>query len=151
MSTPVITDSQSTLKLALTEVQATLSELLTAAGEQYSAVADGDRQRLEGVTRWQERLAARLERAERKRVDAEAIVFPNADQEISALRAAIAAAVGALQERNAQNASLLQRSLDLNSHTLEFLQRLVTRPQTPVYGVRGVPAAQRSVLVDSRA
>ena len=58
------------LEAALLDVHSTLSELLVAADDQYAAVAQRDRDGLEGVTRRQEQLAARLERAERQRVAA---------------------------------------------------------------------------------
>src|SRR5919205_4427144 len=62
------TSEHSPLEQALLDVHATLADLLAAADEQHQAVAAGDRERLESVTRRQERLAARLQRAETQRL-----------------------------------------------------------------------------------
>src|SRR3712207_853727 len=70
MTTPADRNHQSPLEAALLDVHATLRELIVAADEQYAAVVERDRERLESVTRRQERLAARLARAERARVTA---------------------------------------------------------------------------------
>src|SRR5438477_263420 len=51
------------------KVHATLAELLVAADEQNAAVVAHDRDRLESVTRQQERLSARLARAESRRIE----------------------------------------------------------------------------------
>src|SRR6476661_934951 len=67
--TPPVRDPQSPLEAVLLDVDATLADLLVAADEQHAAVVAGDRERLEAVTRVQEALSSRLERAERKRLE----------------------------------------------------------------------------------
>jgi flagellar biosynthesis/type III secretory pathway chaperone len=147
------------LEQALLDVQVTLTELLAAADEQHAAIAAGDRAQLESVTRRQERLSARLERAERQRVALldgrplpEALSSLAADDaaRLSSVVDAIGQTVGSLRERQVSTASLLERSIDLAGQTIQFLQRLVTS-QTPAYTVRGLAAPTQSLLVDSRA
>ena len=60
--------THTSLEQALLDVQTTLADLLAAADQQHQAVAAGDRERLESVTRRQERLSAQLQRAERQRL-----------------------------------------------------------------------------------
>jgi flagellar biosynthesis/type III secretory pathway chaperone len=148
------------LETALLDVHSTLSELLVAADDQYAAVAERDRDRLEGVTRRQEQLAARLERAERQRVAvldgspmrAAIRVLPQEQaRRVAALHVAIARNVRQLQQRNARASNLLAKSIALTSANLQFLHRLAA-PTQPTYGTKGgVQATGRSVLVDSRA
>ena len=153
MNAPAAPVDPSRLEAALSDVQATLADLLVAADEQYAAVVARDHQRLEAVTRQQERLSARLARAEARRLEVLAGV-PLADaastQELDALRQSIAAAVRELKRRQAHNASLLEQSIELTGQTLNFLHRLVTTP-SPAYGARGYAVQGRSVLVDRRA
>jgi flagellar biosynthesis/type III secretory pathway chaperone len=136
-----------------------LGELLLAADEQYAAAADGDTRRLEAVTARQERLAAKLERFERKRLELlagrsleQAIAELPKDEARRAgtLNASIAREVRALQQRHARSASLLQRSAELASQTLEFLQRIVS-VNPMAYDRRGLKGRAGSLLVDSRA
>jgi flagellar biosynthesis/type III secretory pathway chaperone len=159
MNAPANPANQSSLESALREVQATLAELLVAADEQYAAVAAHDRERLESVTRQQERLSARLARAEKERRSLlgnsslnETIADlsgPDAAN-LDVLRRSIAEAVHLLRTRQAQTAQLLSKSIELGKQTLDFLQRLVTTPGA-AYDVRGMVAPRHSVLVDSRA
>src|SRR5579864_5498661 len=144
MSAPALPANQSPLEYALREVRATLDELLLAAEEQYAAVAARDRDRIESVTRQQERLSARLARAERQRLAvlgetslAELIAsLPATDAaRLNALRDSIASAVKELKSRQDATSRLLARSIDITRQTLEFIQRLVTAPN-PVYGGR---------------
>ena len=67
MTSPAVREHQSPLEEALVNVHTALAELLVAADEQHAAVVAHDRDRLEGVTRQQERLSARLARAESRR------------------------------------------------------------------------------------
>jgi flagellar biosynthesis/type III secretory pathway chaperone len=157
MTTPAVRDHQSPLEIALLDVRATLADLLIAADEQHAAVVARDRDRLESVTRQQERLSARLAHAEAKRLQLtggapmSAIVETQPTQ-IRTLSDSIAALVRELKHKEAQTASLLQQSIELTTDTLNFLQRLVS-PAAPAYGARGVAAArgQTSLMVDSRA
>src|SRR5579859_2819900 len=116
MSAPVLPANQSPLEYALREVRATLDELLVAAEEQYAAVAARDRDRIEGVTRQQERLSARLARAERERLTLQgqtplteviAALSTSDAARVNALRDSIASAVKELQSRQHATASLL--------------------------------------------
>ena len=155
MSTPANRDHQSPLEAALLDVHAMLGELLGAADEQYAAVAERDRERLEGVTRRQEQLSVRLERAERRRIELQSQLStdglsPIAIARLRAVRKAIAGRVRELQQRNARASSLLERSIELTGQSLQFLQRLAI-PAQPTYGARGPARATQSVLVDSRA
>jgi len=154
MDAPAMRDHQSPLEAALADVHATLTELLTAADEQYAAVVERDRERLESVTRQQERLSVRLERAERKRAAA------LADQPFAAalatqpglatLAQAIASSVRDLQAKHAHTQGLIEQAAELNGQTILFLQRLVGAT-SPAYGARGTSAPRQSVLLDSRA
>jgi flagellar biosynthesis/type III secretory pathway chaperone len=159
MTTPASRADQSPLEAVLREVHATLVELLLAADEQYSAVAARDRDRIESVTRQQERLSARLARAEARRMEllngsslAEAIsqLSEMDAARVGMLRDAIATAVRELKMRQNRTAQLLARSIELGKQTLDFLHRLVTSP-SPAYDVRGVSTVHQSVLLDSRA
>jgi flagellar biosynthesis/type III secretory pathway chaperone len=147
------------LEQALLDVHTTLADLLAAADEQHQAVVAGDRERLESVTRRQERLSARLERAERQRLSlldgrplheaAAGLPAPEAAR-VSGLVDSIGQHVGRLRERQAQTAALLERSIEIAGQTIQFLQRLVTA-QPPAYSARGLVTASQSLLVDSRA
>jgi len=151
--------THTSLEQALLDVQTTLADLLTAADEQHHAVAAGDRERLESVTRRQERLSAQLQRAERQRLslldgrdlDEAVSGLPSAEAaRVSTLVEAIAQSVRALRARQAQTAALLERSIELAGQTITFLQRLMTA-QDPRYTAHGLATASHSLLVDSRA
>jgi len=154
MTTPAARAHQSPLEDVLLDVHATLAELLVAADEQYAAVAARDHERLESVTRQQERLGARLARAEATRrsvlngeaFDAAVAKSPGTEQ----LHTSIASSVRILKQKQAQTTSLLERSIAMTSHTLTFLQRLVA-PEVPTYGVRPTAMLRQSLLVDGRA
>jgi multidrug efflux pump subunit AcrB len=159
MTAPAPVTTQSPLEAALHDVHATLTMLLAAADEQYAAVAADDRVRIDSVTRQQERLSARLARAEAQRIhltrDAVNTDWSaNLPQEVAArvddLKASIAIAVRELKARQAQTAGLLTDKIDLASNTLNFLRRLVTQP-APTYSGRGLTTGGQAVLVDSRA
>jgi flagellar biosynthesis/type III secretory pathway chaperone len=159
MTTPAAIVSQSPLEAVLLDVDAVLADLLVAADEQHAAVVAGDRERLEYVTRLQEGLSARLERAESKRIgllagqslEAAFADLPAAQAErLESLRRSIADAVGALQPRHVRNGNLLERSAELAGQTVLFLQR-VASPPSPSYGAHGRRAPQQSLLVDRRA
>ena len=154
MTAPEITVDRSPLEAALVDIDATLADLLVAADEQYAALVERDRERLESVTRQQERLSARLANAEARRVAAlggqslhEAVT---GQPRAAALATSIGNAVRLLKTKQAQTAGLLQQSIELTDQTLKFLHRLVT-PAASVYGTRGLAVAGQSVLVDSRA
>ena len=156
---PAVREPQSLLEAALINVDATLADLLVAADEQHAAVVAGDRERLESVTRMQEALSSRLERAERKRLDiladrslAEVLAdLPDVQAEpLVSLSRSIADAVTELQPRHARNRILLERSAELAGQTVMFLQR-VASPPSPSYGAHGRRASQQSLLVDRRA
>ena len=147
------------LEHALLDVRSTIADLLAAANEQHAAIAAGDRARLESITRRQERLSARLERAERRRQSvldgrplAKAIssLPPGDATRAERLVRAIGEDVAALRERQGATASLLARSIDLAGQTIQFLQRLVTS-HAQAYTARGLVAPTQSLLVDSRA
>lgn len=134
-------------------------DLLQAADEQYVAVVDRDRERLERVTCRQEQLSFRLARAEARRLELlgtlslqDAIAaLPEAEvARVTARRLQVAEAVRELKARNARTTSLLVRSIELGRQTLDFLQRLVTAP-SPAYGAQGLTPLRQSVLVDGRA
>ncbi len=159
MTNPAVRELQSPLEVALLDVHATLAALLVASHEQYTALVARDHARLESVTRQQERLSSRLERAEAKRIEvlagaplATAIASLPVDQaaRASTLSQTIAAAVTELKARQTHSASLLEQSIELVGNTLNFLQRLVT-VQPPAYGMRGVAQSRQSLLVDGRA
>jgi flagellar biosynthesis/type III secretory pathway chaperone len=149
------------LEQTLLDVHTTLADLLAAADDQHQAVACGNRERLESVTRRQERLAARLQRAERQRLSLlqgrplnEAVShLPAADAaRVSRLVDSIGHSVRRLRERQASTASLLERSIDLAGQTIQFLQRLAGgQSQNQAYTTRGLVTARQSLLVDSRA
>jgi flagellar biosynthesis/type III secretory pathway chaperone len=151
MTTPV---TRSPLEAALDDVHSALRDLLVAADEQYAAVVERDRARLESVTHQQERLSARLANAEARRLQAlngtslaEAV---ETQPRAKTLSSAIAAQVKLLKDKQAQTASLLEHSIQLTDETLKFLHRLVA-PQATVYSNRGMAVERQSVLVDSRA
>ena len=153
MTTPA-SDTRIALEAALDDVHSTLAELLAAADEQYAALVERDRARLESVTRQQERLSARLANAEARRVQAlngsslaDAVV---AHPRSRALSVDIAWQVRLLKDKQKQTDGLLRQSIDITDQTLKFLHRLVA-PSAPVYGTRGVATPRQSVLVDSRA
>jgi len=159
MTAPAIAANQSPLEAALSEVRATLAELLVAANEQYAAVAAQDRNRIESVTREQERLSTRLARAERQRLallDGASLnetiaALPRPDgARLDSLRDSIADAVRDLKARQDATARLLTRSIEITQQTLNFIQRVVIAP-SPVYSAQGIGMARRSMLVDSRA
>ncbi len=147
-------DHQSPLEVALVDVNATLTELLAAADAQYEAVVERDRERLEGVTRLQERLAVRLERAEQRRTaalgDQPLSVAVATQPHLATLAHQISTAVRELQARNARTQNLLEQAAQLNAQTVQFLQRLVG-VSAPAYSARGATASRQSVLLDSRA
>ena len=159
MTTPAARDNQSPLETALVDVHTTLADLLAVADEQYAAVVARDPERLESVTRQQERLSARLARAEARRLQmlngaslAEAVAAlprEHADR-VETVRDAISATIIDLKQRQAQTTDLLNRSITLGKQTLDFLQRLVANP-SPSYSAHGVSGQRQSVLVDSRA
>jgi flagellar biosynthesis/type III secretory pathway chaperone len=118
-----------------------------------------DRERIERVTRQQERLSARLARAESVRLellsgaslDAAIAKLPVSDvARLESLRDDIASSVRELKQRQDRTAGLLARTLEVGKQTLEFLQRLVVSPG-PAYNDRGRIVARHSVLVDGRA
>ena len=159
MTAPAVRNQDSPLESALLDVRATLADLLVAADEQYAAVVARDHERLESVTRQQERLSARLARAEARRLEllagtpliaaVSALPAPAAAR-ADAVRHSIADSVRELKQRQARTAGLLDQSIDLAAQTLTLLQRLLTG-QPGVYGVRGLAPNRRSVLVDGRA
>jgi len=156
MNAPAVRDHPSPLEAALVDVHATLTELLAAADAQYEAVVARDRQRLEDVTRQQERLASRLERAERKRQEVLAdrtldVALVAEPAHVATLAQTIGSAVRELQASHTRTANLIQKSIEVNGQTIQFLQRLVGASTPPAYGSRGAQAARQSVLVDSRA
>ena len=159
MTAPAVRNQDSPLESALLDVRATLADLLVAADEQYAAVVARDHERLESVTRQQERLSARLARAEARRlellagthlIDAVSALPASAAARANAVRHSIADSVQELKQRQARTAGLLEQSIDVGAQTLTFLQRLLTG-QPGVYGARGFAPSRRSVLVDGRA
>jgi flagellar biosynthesis/type III secretory pathway chaperone len=156
---PVAAHDLTTLEAALRDVHATLTELLGAAEAQRAALETGDRARLEAITQQQERLTARLEQAERRRLDAMpagsvgetlASLRGEPGERIARLTAAIGQAVLDLRQRHARNAALLERSIDLAGQTIQYLQRLVMA-ETQTYGTHSATLLSASRLVDSRA
>src|SRR6266404_1026000 len=159
MTNPAVREHQSPLEAALLDVHATLAALLVASDEQYAALVARDHGRLESVTRQQERLSSRLERAEAKRLETlggtpllTAIALLPADQalRVKSLSDTIAVAVKQLKERQHHASNLLEQSIELVGNTLNYLQRLVT-VQSPAYGARGLAQSRQSLLVDGRA
>ena len=156
-----VTSEPTPLEQVLLDVHATLADLLAAADEQHQAVAAGDREHLESVTRRQERLAARLQRAEAQRLSLlngrqvhEVVAeLPASDAaRVERLIDSISDSVTRLRERQAANASLLTRSIELADQTVQFLQRLlVGQSHNPAYTTRGLVTPRQSLLVDSRA
>jgi flagellar biosynthesis/type III secretory pathway chaperone len=149
------------LEQVLLDVRTTLADLLDAADEQHQAVVVGDRERLESVTRRQERLAARLQRAEARRLSLlegrsldEAIseLPPTDAARVASLVDTISDSVNRLRERQGSNASLLERSIELAVQTVQFLQRLLGgQHDNPAYTTRGLLSSRQSLLVDRRA
>ena len=159
MTTPAVRNQDSPLESALLDVHATLADLLVAADQQYAAVVARDHERLESVTRQQERLSARLARAEARRlellagthlIEAVSALPASAAARADAVRHSIADSVQELKQRQARTAGLLEQTIDVAAQTLTFLQRLLTG-QPGVYGARGFAPSRRSVLVDGRA
>jgi flagellar biosynthesis/type III secretory pathway chaperone len=159
MTAPAVPDQQSPLESALLDVHATLADLLVAADEQYAAVVARDHERLEGVTRQQERLSARLARAEARRLQLlvgrplSARLQELPEQQVVRLEAvhrSIASAVGQLRERHSRAARLLEQSIEITGQTITFLHRLLA-PPAPAYGVPATASARVSLLLDSRA
>jgi flagellar biosynthesis/type III secretory pathway chaperone len=159
MSTSASRTPHTPLHAVLRDVHATLGELLEAADEQYAAAVAGDPRRLEAITARQERLAARLERFERRRLDllagrplGQAIAALPADEagRAGALNTSISQAVRDLQQRHDRTASLLRKSAELAGQTIEFLQRVLCA-QPLEYGRRGLSRPTQSLIVDSRA
>jgi flagellar biosynthesis/type III secretory pathway chaperone len=157
LTAPAPAASQSPLEAALHDVYTTLSQLLVAADEQYAAVAADDRARIDSVTRQQERLSARLARAEAQRrqlapdpTEWTANLPLDSATRVSDMKAAIAQLVLELKARQAQTADLLKQKISLANDTIRFLRQLVTQP-APTYTGRGLAANRQSVLVDSRA
>jgi hypothetical protein len=158
MNAPATTGHPSSFEAVLHDVQATLAQLLVAADEQHAALAANDRAWLEGVTQQQERLSARLARAEARRI--ELVGHSPADwtnglpedaaQRVTELKSAIGESVLELKAKQALAAELLEEQLELTSQTISFLRRLVTQPH-PTYTGTGKVSARQSVLVDSRA
>lgn len=151
--------TSSSLETALSEVQATLADLLVVADQQYAAVVADDRAQLDSVTRQQEGLSARLARAEARRIELTGgepmstvlAAFPSRSQRrLESRVASIADAVRDLRQKQTRTASLLEASTALAESTLDFLQRLVSS-YTPAYGSRGLVDTRFSLLVDSRA
>jgi len=151
--------SRTTLEAALKDVHATLVGLLEAAGEQRAALESRDRERLEAVSARQESLTLRLEHAERVRMacmpaasleESIALLPAEPGTRIARLTAAIRQSVLDLREQHARNAALLQRSLELTGHTLQFLQRLVLG-QPPTYSPSGLAGMSHSLVLDGRA
>ena len=160
MTAPARSEPQTPLEAALLDVQAALADLLAAAAEQRAALEAGDREQLDRITQKQERLTARLEQAERRRITcmstpdlAHTIAQLPAEQgrRISGLMQTIREAVADLRHQHDRNAALIQRSLELAGQTLQFIQRLMGT-SAPTYGTprRGLVVGQ-SMLVDSRA
>src|SRR5689334_10114344 len=152
MNAPAQTANQSPLESALREVHATLTDLLDAADEQYAAVAAHDRDRIERVSRQQERLSSRLARAEAQRLEiqsgaplAEAVATlpPPHAARVEGLRQTIGAAVRELKLKQSRSAELLEHSIELGAQTLTFLQRLVAAP-SPAYSPSGVSRPRHS-------
>jgi hypothetical protein len=158
MNAPATTAQPSSFEAVLHEVQDTLAQLLVAADDQHAALADNDRGRLESVTQQQERLSARLARAEARRIalvghssaDWTSGLPEDAAQRVLELKASIGQSVLELKTKQALAAGLLEEQLELTSQTISFLRRLVTQPQ-PTYTGRGRVSARQSVLVDGRA
>jgi hypothetical protein len=159
MTTLAIREDKSPLEAVLLDIDATLADLLVTAGTQHAAVVADDRGRLEAVTRLQKRLSARLGNAEHQRLEllsgrslADGFADLPADQaeRLGGLSKSIGQAIRELQPLQARNASLLERSAELAGETVTFLQHLLS-PGSPDYGAHGRPAAQHSLLVDSRA
>jgi flagellar biosynthesis/type III secretory pathway chaperone len=161
MSKHPATSEQSPLEQVLLDVHATLADLLDAADEQHRALVVGDREGLESVTRRQERLAARLQRAEGQRLsllDGRALnealseLLATDAGRVQSLVDSITDTVKRLRERQASNASLLERSMELAGQTVQFLQRLLgAQHPTPAYTTRGLLSPRQSLLVDSCA
>ena len=158
MTAPVRSELQMPLEAALLGVQAALADLLAAAAEQRAALEAGDRERLDRVTQEQERLTARLEQAERRRMacmpinlqDSLAVLPVDHGRRVDSLMLGIREAVAELRAQHERNAALIQRSLELAGQTLQFIQRLMG-VSAPTYGTPQRIAVGRSMLVDSRA
>ncbi len=159
MSTTVPLDRVSGLREALANVRDVLAELVEAADEQEAAFAAADLVWLERVTHRQEVLTARLERAERRRLEVLpggslrtiARALPGSpDAELRDLVQTIAQSILELRTRQVRNASLLERGAALAGQTVQLLQRLVAEHAQP-YGIDGAPVVRQSLVVDGRA
>jgi flagellar biosynthesis/type III secretory pathway chaperone len=159
MTAPAVPDQQSPLESALLDVHATLADLLVAADEQYAAVVARDHERLESVTRQQERLSARLGRAEARRLEllggaplsTRVQELPKHEAvRVEAVHRSIGSSVAQLKERHSRAARLLEHSIEITNQTIGFLHRLVA-PAAPAYGVPATATQRISLLLDSRA
>ncbi len=159
MTTAVPVQNVPVLESALHEVQAVLEEMLAAADEQYAAFEANDLVWLERASRQQDRLTARLERAERQRLQAANGVplrdLPTLLPEpqaaaLSELIDAIAATILDLRTRSARNTTLFEGAAALAGQTVQFLQKIVAEHVQP-YGADGLPIVQKSLLVDGHA
>ena len=159
MNAPAAHDQSSPLETALLDVHATLADLLIAADEQYAAVVARDHERLESVTCRQERLSARLGRAEARRLEILAGAplsrrlqdLPEREaMRLEAIHRSIGSAVVELKVRHSRAARLLEQSIEITGQTIGFLHRLVA-PAAPAYGAPGAATPRMSLLLDSRA
>jgi flagellar biosynthesis/type III secretory pathway chaperone len=159
MNAPAAHDQSSPLETALHDVHTTLADLLIAADEQYAAVVARDHERLERVTRQQERLSARLARAEARRLEILAGAslstrvhgLPQREAiRLEAVQRSIGSSVVELKARHSRAARLLEQSIEITGQTLSFLHRLVA-PAAPAYGAPGAAMPRMSLLLDSRA
>lgn len=159
MNAPAAHDQSSPLETALLDVHATLADLLIAADEQYAAVVARDHERLESVSCQQERLSARLGRAEARRLEILAGAplsrrlqdLPEREaMRLEAIHRSIGSAVVELKVRHSRAARLLEQSIEITGQTIGFLHRLVA-PAAPAYGAPGAATPRVSLLLDSRA
>ena len=159
MNAPAVHDHSSPLETALLDVHATLADLLIAADEQYAAVVARDHERLESVTRQQERLSARLARAEARRLEIldgaplsrRLQDLPERDAvRLAAVHRSIGSSVVELKQRHSRAARLLQQSIEITGQTIAFMHRLVA-PAAPAYGAPRAALPRVSLLLDSRA
>jgi flagellar biosynthesis/type III secretory pathway chaperone len=159
MTAPAVRNQDSPLESALLDVRATLADLLVAADEQYAAVVARDHERLESVTRQQERLSARLARAEARRLEllggaALSMRLQELPEHeavrVQAVQRSIGSSVAQLKERHSRAARLLEHSIAITNQTIGFLHQLVA-PTAPAYGVSGTATPRRSLLLDSHA
>ncbi len=159
MTAAVPVQNLSVLETTLLEVRAVLQDMVAAADEQYAAFEASDLLWLERVSRQQDRLTARLERAERERLKASSgVPIRDLPAQLSQPQAAalselidsIAETILELHARHARNAALLQGAAELAGQTVQFLQKLVAERVQP-YGANGAPVITQSLLVDGHA